>query len=162
MDIRNILRAQRLAAPVAAEARSSNSLPRKSALRVTNSEATPKRVSFHEAVTVVNVEKWVVPGVHSEIDLAEQVAQIGGPPGPRLEQGWMVAGVCQFNDTGSGFEGWVPVVAQHRLLRGMHHHPRSLVTVFSLLFLSSGSVSPAPQQPPSPTHLQQSVPKVSG
>ncbi|EZG03248.1 hypothetical protein H106_06737 [Trichophyton rubrum CBS 735.88] len=57
MDIRNILRAQRLVANVAAEARSSNSLPRKSALRTTNSVENTKRVSFHEAVTVVNVEK---------------------------------------------------------------------------------------------------------
>lgn len=68
MDIRNILRAQRLVANVAAEARSSNSLPRKSALRTTNSVENTKRVSFHEAVTVVNVEKWVVPGVHSALN----------------------------------------------------------------------------------------------
>ncbi|EFE40445.1 hypothetical protein TRV_04839 [Trichophyton verrucosum HKI 0517] len=68
MDIRNILRAQRLVANVAAEARSSNSLPRKSALRTTTSVENTKRVSFHEAVTVVNVEKWVVPGVHSALN----------------------------------------------------------------------------------------------
>lgn len=68
MDIRNILRAQRLVANVAVEARSSNSLPRKSALRTTTSVENTKRVSFHEAVTVVNVEKWVVPGVHSDLN----------------------------------------------------------------------------------------------
>ncbi|KAF3894728.1 hypothetical protein GTR04_0654 [Trichophyton interdigitale] len=68
MDIQNILRAQRLVANVAVEARSSNSLPRKSALRTTTSVENTKRVSFHEAVTVVNVEKWVVPGVHSDLN----------------------------------------------------------------------------------------------
>lgn len=38
-------------------------------------------------------------------------------------------------DTGCGFEGWVPVVARHRLFRGMHLHPISLFLLFPFIFI---------------------------
>ncbi|OAL65745.1 hypothetical protein A7C99_2844 [Trichophyton rubrum] len=157
MDIRNILRAQRLVANVAAEARSSNSLPRKSALRTTNSVENTKRVSFHEAVTVVNVEKGSTgaiagAGVDGGRRLGHRVADTRLCVGNTVallaqaaREDWSfcgsakrIASRCSSSvqgffvaedanrliqgrityPTSCGFEGWVPVVARHRLFRG--------------------------------------------
>ncbi|EEQ34576.1 uncharacterized protein MCYG_07395 [Microsporum canis CBS 113480] len=67
------IRAENLIADLAAEERSSNSLPRKSALRSTTDKSLPKkRVTFRDAVTIKHVSK---PGQFSHVQNGSRVTK---------------------------------------------------------------------------------------
>ncbi|KAM5453415.1 hypothetical protein McanCB49686_004824, partial [Microsporum canis] len=122
------IRAENLIADLAAEERSSNSLPRKSALRSTTDKSLPKkRVTFRDAVTIKHVSK---PGQFSHVQNGSRIAYFIkrwlkdqlGVNRTKTGAGWMVVGVFPIKDSGHRVIDtqvfWTPEAARGRFTCG--------------------------------------------
>ncbi|KAM5493598.1 hypothetical protein McaMca56_006518, partial [Microsporum canis] len=124
------IRAENLIADLAAEERSSNSLPRKSALRSTTDKSLPKkRVTFRDAVTIKHVSNHVQNGSRvtkgPDRIFYQEVAQ--GSTGGQSDQDW------------SGVDGGGRVPNQRRKMWANRFHFEIRATVL-LTHKSSGFV----------------------